>query len=193
MYPHAEWMLETIKKSNGKIQKIAEIGVFVGYLTRQILKYTPRSLISEYWAIDPWKSITTGFGWHRHGNLERQWIRRYMYVCKFMRYFPELHVVRAPSVEASKLFPKEYFDLVFIDGDHTYKAVMQDIEAWLPLVKSEGILSGHDYANIKNMTEVKKAVDKTFGDNVEIIPVPKKHEKPGKKKGLSTTWVYYKK
>ena len=37
------------------------------------------------------------------------------------------------------------FDLVFIDADHSYEAVKQDIANWKPKIKAGGILAGHDY------------------------------------------------
>ena len=36
------------------------------------------------------------------------------------------------------------FDMVFIDGDHTFEAAMRDIKAWAPKVKVGGLLCGHD-------------------------------------------------
>lgn len=53
--------------------------------------------------------------------------------------------IHAPSVHAAKLFDDNSLDLVFLDGDHTYKSVVQDIVAWFPKIKENGILAGHDY------------------------------------------------
>jgi len=36
-------------------------------------------------------------------------------------------------------------DLVFIDGDHSYEGCKKDILAYNSKVKSNGVLSGHDY------------------------------------------------
>ena len=36
-------------------------------------------------------------------------------------------------------------DIVFLDADHKYKSVKEDIEAWYPKVRKGGILSGHDF------------------------------------------------
>lgn len=53
--------------------------------------------------------------------------------------------VRMTSTEAAQSYPDNSLDFVFIDADHTYEAVKQDIEAWWPKVKPGGILAGHDY------------------------------------------------
>ncbi|PCJ57316.1 MAG: hypothetical protein COA65_09660 [Rhodospirillaceae bacterium] len=45
---------------------------------------------------------------------------------------------------------------VFIDGDHSYRGVNQDISLWYPKVKTGRIFAGHDY----HSDPVKKAVDK---------------------------------
>jgi hypothetical protein len=50
---------------------------------------------------------------------------------------------------------------VYIDGDHEFESVKQDIELWLPKVKRGGILAGHDYG--ASWVGVKKAVDATLG------------------------------
>lgn len=37
------------------------------------------------------------------------------------------------------------FDFVFVDGDHSYDGVMNDLKAWWPMVKVGGRLGGHDF------------------------------------------------
>ena len=39
----------------------------------------------------------------------------------------------------------EKFSLAFIDGDHSEEGIKTDVEAWLPLLKDDGLLCGHDY------------------------------------------------
>ena|SRR3972149_4271881 len=55
--------------------------------------------------------------------------------------------IHLPSLDAAKLFEDNSIDLIFIDADHGYESVCQDIKVWLPKVKSNGILMGHDYDN----------------------------------------------
>lgn len=52
--------------------------------------------------------------------------------------------VRSDSVSAAEFYLDRGLDFVFIDGEHTYKAVCADIDAWLPKVKPGGVLAGHD-------------------------------------------------
>ena len=43
--------------------------------------------------------------------------------------------------------PTSSLDWVYIDGDHTHRAVLADLEAFYPKVRIGGIISGDDYAN----------------------------------------------
>jgi len=53
--------------------------------------------------------------------------------------------IKLPSVSAANTFPDNYFDFIFIDGDHTYESVVNDLHAWYPKLKKNGIFAGHDY------------------------------------------------
>jgi len=55
-----------------------------------------------------------------------------------------VHPILTQSAMAAKILKDEIANLVFIDADHRYEAVMQDIQSWLPKVKKGGILCGHD-------------------------------------------------
>ena len=57
-------------------------------------------------------------------------------------YYTPVHM---SSVEAAALYTDKSLDLVFLDADHTYQSVRNDILAWLPKVKLGGILAGDDY------------------------------------------------
>ena len=47
-------------------------------------------------------------------------------------------------------------DIVFIDGNHKYQPVLDDIEAWYPQIRPGGLLCGHDYS--PDHPEVSRAV-----------------------------------
>jgi len=52
--------------------------------------------------------------------------------------------IRSRSEFVFTVLAKESFSFVFIDGDHTYQAVLDDIRNYAPLVGRGGILCGHD-------------------------------------------------
>ena len=74
--------------------------------------------------------------------------------------------IKSMSWDAAVNFADESIDFVFIDADHSYESVKKDIEAWLPKIRKNGIISGHDYGN-GNPSEVKQAVDEKF-DNFQL-------------------------
>lgn len=49
------------------------------------------------------------------------------------------------SWEAANCYNDGSLDFVFIDADHTYNFVKRDIMAWLPKVRINGIIAGHDF------------------------------------------------
>lgn len=51
--------------------------------------------------------------------------------------------LRGWSKEVAKNFNKK-IDLLFIDGDHSYKGAKEDVESWFPWLKNESIVVFHD-------------------------------------------------
>lgn len=50
------------------------------------------------------------------------------------------------SQNAAKIFDDNFFDVVYIDADHSYEAVKNDLFSYFDKVKARGFLCGHDYA-----------------------------------------------
>lgn len=73
--------------------------------------------------------------------------------------------IQSLSHEGAEYFADGSVDCLFIDAGHSYEAVMKDIEAWLPKMKPNGIMAGHDYTA---WAGVKKAVDEAFGNPHKI-------------------------
>ena len=51
------------------------------------------------------------------------------------------------SLDASLNYKDNYFDYIYIDGEHTYEAVTKDLECWFPKLKNKGLLFGDDADN----------------------------------------------
>jgi hypothetical protein len=75
--------------------------------------------------------------------------------------------IRGGSSDSAQYFQDGTVDFVFIDADHIYERVRDDINAWLPKIKPGGIIAGHDY---NPPHEVERAVNEIFGNRVVRIP-----------------------
>jgi predicted O-methyltransferase YrrM len=54
-------------------------------------------------------------------------------------------MMRQTSIEAAPAITDGSLDFVFIDAQHTYEAVKEDIATWAPKVRQGGLITGHDY------------------------------------------------
>lgn len=69
---------------------------------------------------------------------------------------------RGASVEWAAKCAAVSKDFVFIDASHDYESVSADIKAWLPAVRSGGMIAGHDFNTVDNQGVV-RAVHDIFG------------------------------
>ena len=81
------------------------------------------------------------------------------------KYKHKIRWIKEKSANAAKLIANDSLDFVYIDGNHTYESVAEDISLYYPKVKKGGMLSGHDY----DYKSVKKAVDEFVGrENLKL-------------------------
>jgi len=81
--------------------------------------------------------------WHRHPD-------RKLEAEKILNPFggrSNLLTEASPGVAAR--FTDDFFDFIYIDGNHHYRPVRSDINAFWPKLKSGGCLAGHDYVVAK--------------------------------------------
>ena len=75
-------------------------------------------------------------------------------------------LLQMPSVDAAKTLRDGVLDWVYIDANHAYTHVLNDLRAWIPKVKPGGLVAGHDYLDRRPTKEspvdygVREAVDK---------------------------------
>jgi hypothetical protein len=72
----------------------------------------------------------------------------------------KIQTIKSLSHEAADYFDDGSVSNLFIDAGHSYEAVKADIEAWLPKMKPNGIMAGHDF---NAWDGVNKAVKEKFG------------------------------
>lgn len=156
------WLAETAAASG----RVVEIGSWRGR-SAVALTSTPGTL----WVVDHWK----GSG-RDPNDLPTQTLAtegRHRIVKDFVRHLaPDIMSRKVTVLEEASLTAARYLatllgeralDLVFIDADHKYESVISDILAWLPHLRTGGILAGHDYRPDAN-PEVVEAVNDLLPD-----------------------------
>ena len=152
---------------------LAELGVFQGNGIEFLLTCNPNKIIG----IDLWKGdgkIATTDGLPDHIMQEY-----YELVCNKFKNDSRVEIIRDRTSTSAKNYPNNYFDFVFIDGDHTYNGTFEDIINWYPKVKHGGIISGHDYFQHTSSYKfgVIEAVNDFVFQNTEIDKIYVSNEK----------------
>ena len=145
----------------------AEIGVWKGDLSARILAVVrPKRL----YLIDPWRKAERDTV--RFMDTQSAGDQTYMdsvhdsVVNRFNAAISRGVVVvhRARSQDAATKIPTDSLDWAYIDGDHTYEAVLADLHAYADKVRPGGFLAGDDYAQGgRYRGGVKRAVDEFVG------------------------------
>jgi protein YibB len=63
---------------------------------------------------------------------------------RLARFGDRVEFMRAYSVNAAQNFSEESVDFVYIDGNHAFQYVYQDLCLWYAKLKVGGVISGHD-------------------------------------------------
>lgn len=139
------------------IKNMAEVGVARGHHSLHLLEAVPDL---HLYSIDPW-----GYYLDEHENMVHQSLdeidKLYETIVSFLKPFGgRSTILRHTSMRAAPLV-KEQLDMVFIDADHSYKSVKEDLGIWWEKVRAGGIVSGHDY-NHSAHPGVTKAVNEYF-------------------------------
>jgi predicted O-methyltransferase YrrM len=135
--------------------RVVEVGVYLGrsalFLATELVEL---GRDPQVWLVDP-----------SDAHHERPW-------CQLLENVGSVHedvrramrLMRIDSVRAARAFDDGSCDLVFIDADHHYGSVRDDIAAWAPKVRPGGIISGHDYYDAHgDYPGVQRAVRERFG------------------------------
>lgn len=161
-----------------KLERVAEVGVFGGNLTKRVLQNCPS--VKEYVAVDPWKVYIESYDRPPHARETKQewWEEIYEKVVAIQVLFPEqLKIMRMESIKAAReLTPlmvndEDKFDAVYLDGIHDAPNLVNDIFCWLPLVKDYGTICGHDY--IKRYMNMIEALECIFEDDLCLWVIDK--------------------
>lgn len=115
----------------------AEVGICRGVYAEILLKAIPNL---KLYGIDRWE-LYEGYYDYPNNNVlsdaHQQAIER-------TKNF-DCELIKDWSSEAVKRFDDERLDFVYIDANHAYEYVVEDIAKWSKKVKKGGIIYGHDF------------------------------------------------
>ncbi len=143
---------------------IAEVGSWKGFST-SVLARTVAQWNGSVFAVDHWQG--------NEGTDNETLAQTYDIYSIFRRNMIVLgvwHIVHPlvmDSQRASSIFADGILDMVFLDGDHRYEFIKNDIISWLPKLREGGILCGHDCEGYYSTypEDIKKMIDKHIGDD----------------------------
>lgn len=146
---------------------MAELGVFKGEFSVKIDEICqPDELI----LIDSWTGERLYSG-NVDGN-HRNGVRQY-YTGEELYYLTEMNIKECRGIvtmlkantDVLRAFTDNIFDMIYIDADHSYEGVLNDLINAYHKIKNGGYIMGHDYEHNMHKTNnsysfgVKKAVD----------------------------------
>ena len=148
--------------NNREDLNIVEIGCYRGESTMIINSCFTNATIN---CVDPWVQYREEGSTYDLDEQERELILAEQHFDSNIASLPNIKKNKMSSLAFSDTVQNEFLDLVYIDGDHSYSAVKQDIIAWLPKIKVGGVISGHDFA----WEMVRKAVIEVFGSEPNAV------------------------
>jgi len=168
----------------------AEIGVYKGEFSEKIAK-TGLTL----YAIDPWRIYKDYDNPRGQARLDFQ----YEHTKRVLAPYPNCTIVRKTSMEAVEDFEDETLDFVYIDANHEFRYIAEDLYEWTKKVRKGGIVSGDDYFFVKSdsgaqfwhVGYVLRAYIGAYG-----IPnwylLGRKNPLPGEKRDKWRSWMFIK-
>lgn len=94
----------------------------------------------ELLCVDPWRHYATR---PKQASQDRQEVNYRVAVERLVPY--NARVIRQFSLDAALAVAPDSLDFVYIDGNHAYPYVREDLMAWSACVRPGGIVSGDDY------------------------------------------------
>lgn len=151
--------------------KMAEVGVLLGALSEYLLRNSDAHVIM----VDNWQTAekqpeayrATRDAHANHVDPARVSAHKAEAAKRAAKYPGRAFIREGWSTDIATYIPDGSLDMVFLDADHSYEGVRDDIAAWMPKVKPGGWIGGHDYGNDEpayDFSGVKRAVDEAFAD-----------------------------
>lgn len=139
---------ETLLQLMPKNGVVCEIGVAEGEFSQNIIDHTSPQKLH---LIDPWvHQEREDYAKDANNVSNEEGNRRFNAVStQFQSHtaIGQVEIHRAFSYDVADEFPDNYFDWIYVDAVHSYEGAKEDLLRFLPKVKQDGFIFGHDYTN----------------------------------------------
>jgi len=140
--------------------KGAEIGVSEGYFSEKMFEAIPNL---ELYCVDSWER----YRGNRFDKNQNEHDRKYQIAVDRLSKYPA-KILRERSMNAVVTIPDKWLDFVYIDGNHAYDYVMEDIIGWNRKVRSGGMIIGDDYYHMEKGGVFEAVNDYTRYHNIKF-------------------------
>lgn len=145
-FDYAEFYDSVIEKYDADKWRACEVGVFNGASALYLLQNAKNI---ELHLVDNFKNSSI------------------FHALTYLRdYYDRIIIHPADSEVAAYHFPNSFFDFIFLDADHSFEGLTNDLKLYDPLLRDGGIIAGHDYSHPKY--KVKKAVDSFYNSSYTV-------------------------
>lgn len=153
--------------TGGKEYKMIEIGSYMGEST---MMFASSKLFKEIHTIEPFKNVGGNIEGFNKKN-DYNWDTIYNEFLINTRFFNNIILYKDFSYNVADKFEDKSMDFIYIDGDHSYDQVKQDLEMYLPKLKDNGIIGGHDYRkwNKFKVDNTIRAIDEIVGEPDKVF------------------------
>lgn len=149
----------------------------------------------EFYAVDPWLS----YGDYTDSRGQARLDFLYEHTSRLLSPYPNTKILRETSLDAVERFPDESLDFVYIDGNHQFRYVADDLFEWSKKIKTGGVVSGHDYiytnprtqAGICHVIPVVNAFTEAYRIKDWYL-IGEKHAKEGEKRDKFRSFMWIK-
>lgn len=163
----------------------AEIGVAEGHFSEYMLKTIPDL---NLYCVDSW----TVYKENRWSGSEERNEHHYSKTIERLKPYLGANIINEFSMRAVQHFGNNSLDFVYIDGNHSFDYVMQDLIEWSKRVRKGGIVSGDDYYSFKGagVVDAVNAYTKAHGIEFNLTdPLTDKIQDRGSQEQPSFWWI----
>lgn len=137
-----------------------ELGSFKGTYAKEILTHWKGKL----YMIDVWRELSDQE--YEDSSNHKNHYKVYEEAMKNIEGFEErAFMLRMKGHQAVDLFDDYSLDFVYIDANHTYESVKEDINLWYPKVKINGIVAGHDFIDLPTFNQ------ENYDQGIKNLPI----------------------